>query len=109
MDEAYKLLTSDEMAVLKEHYKAKEAGQLSDRYGWTAKRKQMVAKLYERIRDNGFAVAGLYPSGSIRFSARKKSATELIMELGDDDFRLYLSGKLRFVGGRFEKTEAACR
>lgn len=106
MDPVYELLTKDEMTIVKEHCKAVREG--SDKK-WPEARKRLVAKLYEKIRGNGYRLVGQYPSGSPKFAAIQKSAVQMIMDLSDEDYRLYRAGKIKFFGGRMQRTEASCQ
>jgi hypothetical protein len=103
--EPYSLLSSDEMTILKKHYHATKEGRLGKE--WTPDRKKYVAKLLKRIFDNGFFLQGVYPSGSLMFGRSKPSATQLIMELSDNDFRDYQKGNIRLVNGQFERVNNA--
>lgn len=95
----YKLLSKDEMTVLKTYYTRE-----SDR-GWTPEKKKVVAKLLGKLRINGISIDGLYPSGSLRFAVKQKSVLEQIMDLTDEEFVAYQSGQLRVVGGRLCREE----
>lgn len=108
MDDVYTMLSTDEMTILKEHYKAVQEKQLSEKK-WTPERKRVVARLYERIRAKGYRLVGQYPSGSPKFAVIQKSAIEQIMELSEEDFNLYRSGHIRFIGGRLHRAEEACQ
>jgi hypothetical protein len=98
----YQLLTKDEMTILKTYYTRD-----SDK-GWTQDRKRVVAKLLDKLREHGFVIMGQYPSGSLRFAARRKSVLEMAMELPDKDFAAFQAGRLKFVDGQWMETQP-CR
>lgn len=98
----YQLLSKDEMTILKTHYTRK------NNEGWTPEKKEVVAKLLAKLRKHGCAIDGLYPSGSLRFSVRRKSVLELAMELPDKDFAAFQAGRLKFVDGKWMEAQP-CR
>jgi hypothetical protein len=106
----YEYLTDDEMAIVKEHYnlvKGCRSQEETERAlkGWSEQQRRIVVKLHERIRANGSVIAGLYPSGSLRFIGIVKSPTDQIMALSDANFLLYRQGKIKFVDGRLTSVD----
>lgn len=110
VDDPYVLLTGDEMAILKEHYtlvrhcasKAETDKALS---GWSDKQKRVVVMLQQKVWSYGFVIAGLYPSGSLKFARRIGNPLDQVVALSDDDYLLYRQGKIRFVDGQLARVE----
>jgi len=106
----YEFLTADEMEIVKEHYnlvkncRSQEETEKALK-GWSERQRKIVVKLHERIRTNGSMIAGLYPSGSLKFAVIPKSATDQVMALSDADFQLYRQGKIKFVNGRLTSVD----
>lgn len=112
--DAYELLTKDEMTILKEHYvMVKDCTSQDQRdralKAWTEPQKRYVVRLLDKLRSYGLYIAGQYPSGSLRFAVAVKSPLTAAMELSDEDFMAYRKGLIKFVGGKWCSTEAACR
>lgn len=106
----HKLLSSDEMAILQEHYRlAGNCRTTEEREralkGWTDKQRQVVGGLYARLLVNGFTVYGQHEEGTLYFGVRLKSESQLVMELSDADYKLYRAGKIVFDSGRLRRVK----
>lgn len=100
----YEMLSAEEMTILKEHYHLVKDCRSQDEIdralkGWTKQQRQFVSKLQDRIRESGWTIDGVYPSGSIRFSMRSGNPLDQVMALSDEEFERYRRGQIVFVGG----------
>jgi len=98
-----RLLSKDEMVIVKEHYRLVRHCRTDDdkaktmaKHGWTDRQRKFVNSLYSRLFVNGFVIEGLQESGELIFGYRLKSELQQIMELSEVDYKAYRSGAIVF-------------